>query len=56
LYARDYGYFGYGCAPSTKTSRLGTEDLRYNADSYGCLVERLALEVVLPAGPPPLEP
>jgi hypothetical protein len=41
--ASDAGYYGSNCEPTPKTRNLGTEDLRWNADSYGCVVERLAI-------------
>jgi len=58
FHAADYGYFGFGCAPTRETRAISYENLRYNADSYGCLVERLALGVMaVPfTGPLPPEP
>jgi hypothetical protein len=41
--ATDAAYFGFNCEPTPKTRQLGSEDLRWNADSYGCIVERLAM-------------
>jgi len=58
FHAADYGYFGFGCTPTRATRAISDEQLRYNADSYGCLVERLALGVVpfTFTGPLPPEP
>jgi hypothetical protein len=43
LGADDRGYFGFRCGPSSETDPLEYEDLRANADSYGCLVEKVGL-------------
>ena len=48
FFATDKGYYDFNCGPTSETRRLGTEDLRWNADSYGCLVQRLASP--MPAG------